>query len=498
MAKKRIFSIGFSFPGDSAEYVDFSSDQSLLDADIIVYAPSLGDYDSSEFFEGKPCLSESSSFHVRQQILHWGTELRDAVQAGKVVIVYLARPEEVFRYTGNKEYSGTGRNRQTINGVTKISSYTALPFGIDIHTRSGKEIKPAGDLKYLAAYWNEFGKDSPYFITIDGKFTDALLHTQSGGFVVGASVRAKKGAVIFLPPVQYSEDAFTETDDDEEEECWNDEGVAFGLRLASAIVSLVDGFTTDTKLTPAPQWTQHSQFRLPEESEMEKELEQKTRQIERSVKAKRKLEGELEHVGELRRLLYEKGKPLEAVVIEVLKLFGFDAEPFDDGESEFDAVFVSPEGRFLGEAEGKDRRALNIKKFSQLERNIQEDFARDDVDEHAKGVLFGNAFRLQPLAERADAFTRKCVTAAERVGIALVRTADLFEPARYLRTNGDSTYAEACRKAIHDAHGTVVEFPHAPDSIDVETATSKELLVTAQEPVDPDTEDSGGTDDFAE
>ncbi len=488
MTRKTIFSVGFAFPGDAAEHVSFLSDQSLLDADIIVYAPSFRECDYLEHYQGKPCLTESSSFRAKQQLTHWRTELLAAVEAGKVVIIYLVRPEEVIVYTGEKQHSGTGRNRQTTNIVTKISSYDAVPLPTKAHGRSGTEIRPAGDLKYLASYWNEFGQDSAYFATIEGKFTDVLLKTQSGDRIVGAAIRHEKGAVLLLPPVQFSEEAFTEFDEESDTEYWNDEGVAFGCRLASSIVSLVDAFTSDTQITPPPQWTQGSQFRLTEEDAIEKKLTQKTKQVERAIKAKRELEAELERVGELRRLLYEKGKPLEAAILDVLTLFGFAAEPFDDGESEFDAVFVSPEGRFLGEAEGKDKRAINIDKLSQLERNIQEDFARDDVDEYAKGVLFGNASRLEPPAEREDAFTRKCVTGARRLNVALVRTPDLFEPARYLRTNDDAAYAEACRKAIDDANGTVVEFPEPPDRTRVELGTSQNNENAVEDAIDGETE----------
>ena len=342
MARKQIFSIGFSFPGDVVQQVDFLSDQSLLDADIIIYAPSIDGCVQSETFEGKPLLSDSSSFHAKQQLSHWKTELQAAVAAGKVVIIYLVRPEEVFIYTGEKQHSGTGRNQKTTSIVNKICSYDALPLSIQVHARSGKEIRAAGDLKYLTTYWSEFGKDSPYCATIDGKFTEVLLNTQSGDRIVGASIRCEKGAVVLLPPVQNSEGALTEFDEDSLEECWNDEGIAYGHRLVSSIVSLVDALTSDSQITPPPQWTQSFHFRLSEEDEIEKKIEQKTNQIERSLKAKRKLEGELDQVCELRRLLYEKGKPLEEVIIEVLKLFGFAAKPFDDGESEFDAVFVSP------------------------------------------------------------------------------------------------------------------------------------------------------------
>ena len=37
MARKKIFTVGFELPGDDFESVSFDSDQSLLDADIILF-----------------------------------------------------------------------------------------------------------------------------------------------------------------------------------------------------------------------------------------------------------------------------------------------------------------------------------------------------------------------------------------------------------------------------------------------------------------------------
>jgi hypothetical protein len=171
------------------------------------------------------------------------------------------------------------------------------------------------------------------------------------------------------------------------------------------------------------------------------------------------LEERLTAAGSLRALLYEQGKPLEVAVLEALQLFGFQASGHNEGGSEFDAVFSSEEGRFLGEVEGKDNRSVNIDKFSQLERNISEDFQRDEVSEHARGVLFGNAFRLRAPTEREQPFTAKCLAAAVRLKAALICTPDMFEPARYLKSSPSAEYAEACRKAIFDAEGAIVVFP---------------------------------------
>ena len=160
-----------------------------------------------------------------------------------------------------------------------------------------------------------------------------------------------------------------------------------------------------------------------------------------------------------KKLLYENGKPLEYAIIDALQTIGFKAENYDDGKSEFDIVFESDEGRFIGEAEGKDNSAINVTKFRQLESNINEDFERDEVTVHAKGVLFGNPFRLIHPNERKEFFTQKAIDAAKRTGIALVNTHELFEVVKYIKNTDNQDYAKLVRECFKNTSGDIVKFP---------------------------------------
>lgn len=463
MAKHRIFTVGFDLPGDEFEYVEFSSDQTLLDADIVLFEPTLGGYSSYKYYNGRPLLSENSSFSTKEHLDHWRSEITAAVNSGKLVIVYLAKPVECYRYTGKKEFSGTGRSRVPTDFVAEISSYEAVPNIKVVTAKSGRETRLEKDATYIAPYWTEFSSYSPYEVEIEGEFKRVLLKSRSGDRTVGAAVHGLSGVLLFLPPLKYDKKKFLHYDSSDDESYWTAVAQKFGKRLVAALAALADGLKQSSQSTPAPNWTQVSQFRLAEESELEAAISKCTSDIAELQSSKTALEAKLREEGNLRRLLFEQGRPLENAVLEALRLFGFDAQHFSDGESEFDAVFVSAEGRCLGEAEGKENRSVNIDKFSQLERNLQEDFARDDVTEYAKGVLFGNAYRLMPLSDRGDFFTDKCISAAKRVGAALVRTPDLFAPAKYMKeTPADAEYAKQCREAIFRAEGQIVTFPAPP------------------------------------
>jgi len=125
-------------------------------------------------------------------------------------------------------------------------------------------------------------------------------------------------------------------------------------------------------------------------------------------------------------------------------------------------VFESPEGRLIGEAEGKDSKPINVDKLRQLAMNVHEDLLRECVSVPAKGVLFGNPFRLDAVASRPQAFTPKCISAAESSSTALVATPELFNAARYLADTDDEAYAAQCRAAIVAGVG-VVTFPRVPE-----------------------------------
>jgi hypothetical protein len=123
---------------------------------------------------------------------------------------------------------------------------------------------------------------------------------------------------------------------------------------------------------------------------------------------------------------------------------------------------ILKESGLLGEAEGKNDKAINIDKLDQLNRNIQEEFVKRDDAKYSKGVLFGNAFRLAPPETRGDFFTEKCKAGAARLGVALVRTPDLFPIAKYLKEVRNPEFAKQCRHAILTTSGAVVLFPALP------------------------------------
>lgn len=457
-------------PGHSDKFLSLESDQSLLDYDIVIFTPdisSLFGYDLEQY-QGRPCLSDDASFRLKEKAQRWRQELINAFNHGKTIFVFLSELQEVFVATGTRDYSGSGRSRVTTRHVEPFNNYSIIPVTFEeLVSGRGREIKPTKDLGMLSPYWKEFGDASQYQVYFSSKMISPLLATKTGDKTVGGIARGKadsgKGALVLLPQLSIDEEQFTT--EKAGKVYWNKKGIEFGSKLVSALVEIEQAFNSEKQKTPMPDWVKSAEFRLHRESILEKQIIDLNAQIEKLQTDKQTLLNQLEAEASLRRLLYETGPTLEDAILEALNIFGVKAERFSDGESEFDAVFTWEGHRLLGEAEGKDSKAINVDKISQLERNLGEDYAREEITEYAKGILFGNAFRLQKLSERGEYFTEKCISTAKRIKAALVRTPDLFFAARYAKETGDAKFSKKCIEAILAAEGAIVVFPAVPNEV---------------------------------
>jgi hypothetical protein len=467
--RKQIASVGFAYPDEDVEQLEYLSDRSVLDADIIVFEPSLPPAygDSRLTYEGKRVLTETASFRLREAAAHWKSELEAALADGKTIVVYLVPPDEVKLDTGGRTYSGTGRNRITTKIVEDFSSYEAIPVTISgLVPKGGQEIRATKNLGLVAPYWAEYADVSPYQVYFSPEGFETLLMTKAGNKAVGALLRRGKGAIVLLPPPRFEwDDLFEET---ENEIRVTTTGTRLGKRLTQLLVELDGALKLETQGAPPPSWVADEIYQLPAERDIRRQVDRLTAEIDARRSEKASMLEQLEAEGALRALLFEQGSRLEAAVIEGLRILGFVADHFAEGDAEFDVVFSDEEGRYLGEVEGKETKPVNVDKLSQLARNLEEDFAREGVDTYAKGVLFANVYVAAEPAERAqDFFTQKCITAAVRSGAALVKTPDLFLAALAMKMGAGTDYARECRSAIKSASGTIVQFPSPPEGIGI-------------------------------
>ena len=432
---KRVLTVGCRIPGGFGEHVSFDSRASLLDADFVLFCP--------------PLVLRTDN--LKHTIDHWNRELEDALDAGNTAFVLLSHYKEV-----------------TLGRKSVVANYDVLPYPIDVVRSTGTSMTLNQGQSILGDYWQQFGAESRYLVHMtELNDFDPIVVTRHGDRVVGAIHRAENGsgALVALPWISLDREEFAYVPDGYDDSyTWSHEAVEWGRRYFETLSSLDDALKFRDSRTPTPLWAQSDAFKTGQEITLSEELGGIEARITRLNSKKEETEARIASAASLKSLVFEQGHELEGAVLQAMSLMGFEANSYRDADSEFDAVLECPEGRCIGEVEGRDNKAISIDKMRQLEVNILEDFERDEVSQLAKGVLFGNAFRLTPPPDRpVDHFTAKCMTAAERNGTALIRTCDLFEVAKALADNMDSDFAAACRRAILDAHGQVVEFPRPPE-----------------------------------
>lgn len=468
MSGKKILTIGFNVVDDDVENVKFDSKMSVSEWDIMIFFPDISDYYkfADDSFKDKPALSKSYYHQLKDQADHWRKEILAAFNSNKTIIILLNELQEIYIDSGERKYSEPDHQKKVTRLFEIFRNYDVIPLKLKPLNVSGTSMILARDAEIIAEYWKKFSNLSEYKVIIEDKLSGPLLFTEDGK-IAGAYAQNKSfnGTIILLPFLNSSRDvsfgkAFVEsireidkalnpipvsvTDDNSpaQKPAWVDEILA-----------------PLTEPDPMPRWLDDPVFDLPRITKLKEEILRIDTQIEDLKQQKKQIKLDIISEGRYKRLLYEKGAALEEMVVNGLALLGFEFSKTEPGS---EITFHSDEGRFFGEVAGQDDEAIGFEKLRQLEMRILEDYAHEEAEELAKGVLFGNAYCLQELNSRGDFFTKKCMAAAKKNRVALVRTPDLFEVIRHFSDSKDKIYAKKCREAILRSEGEIAKFPELP------------------------------------
>jgi hypothetical protein len=318
---KSILTVGFDTASPDTKYEDFRSRVSLLDWDIVLFRPTISAFWGTyvEHYQGKPSLDDSASFQLKEACEHWRREIKQAVETGKTVIVYLAPVEEVYIDTGERRYSGTGRNQKTTRIVTPYTNYAALPVELKPVNATGTAMKLAAlGAEFLAPYWAEFSAVSEYKVLLSADSLRACITTKNGDRIVGTVVRSKtsSGCLVLVPDIDFYPASFFKQQGDKR--VWSQPAQQFAAKLVSNVVALDKALHASAEVTPEPDWASSQDFVLGPERALRSALLEAERHVEEAQRTKEAIQSQLSAAGQIRGLLYEKGKPLETAIIEAL------------------------------------------------------------------------------------------------------------------------------------------------------------------------------------
>jgi len=395
---RAVVSVGADEKRTCGKQIPWDSRASLSDADIVIFEPRLNLAPTGHLKDGRPSFSESTAVKLMDQLRHWRLELGNAFENGKTIVVWLVR-EDLFYV---RDPRGTSEG---------LSTYFQVPAKLALREAQGSIMQLSKHASSIRDYWEQFGDLSVYQVYLPYFQGEPVILTKGEERVVGGMIRNESGGTLLLLPPICAQNEVPEN---------------INQRLLLKVVEIDRALSETGDDAPPPEWSLDPTYELSGEAELLCEVEEVQTQIEALTDQKDKFLGEHRDLTLFRALLYEKGKALERAVAKACEVLGFEVDRYEDDESEFDLVLEGPEGRLLGEVEGKDNSAIALGKLRQLTTNVLEDYEKAERAEPPKGVLFGNAFRLSPLEERQGFFTEHCRKAADRFDFALVRTCLLY------------------------------------------------------------------------
>lgn len=466
----KVLPVNVNIPGYGDEINSLSSRKSIADFDISIISTALNKWDYGygdiDYSDDTKTLGVEGSRRFTTDTQHWKESIKASLDTGEVVFITLAEKEDLVVVDGSTRTSAKSIQYNSHHG----SNYDFLPLALTGLVSAHGDFdafRKSSDIKSIFLIPENIQDYFSYKVTLDQDSYEVIYENKNRTKMFAGYKKVGKGYAVILPDFNFNLEKLTDYDDNDEA-IWTKEALTLGKIFIAYLQKIKKYLMSGEEKTPAPDWVKDEKYKTETEKGVLIKVQNANEKIKKLHDSLDKLAEKLEQETVLKGLLYETGKPLESAVIKALEILGYLAEGYDDGTLELDQVIVSPEKeRFIGECEGKDSKAINVTKFRQLNDSLAADFERDEVQEKARGIIFGNPSRLLPPQDREEWFTQKAITGAMRESVALVKTPDLYTIAKHIQDRDDKDFAEKCRKEISKSKGGVVDFPKIPDEVEI-------------------------------
>lgn len=361
----------------------------------------------SSHFNGQPCLSGAGTSQLISAVNRRAHEILELMSLGRPVICFLSKPQECFIQTGEKQYSGKGKNQVTTNivtpfsPVTKLISMPSMPCWMS--EARGTEIELRGYDAFSSA-WSKLKKYSQYETYFKAAPGLHFLFIKGTSKAVGTLVTQGEGRLLLLPSLSSG---------------FRNESKPVSREIGSTLVELLESLIPSAR-GQLPAWTQL--YKLPGERELEEQIEKIKSDIDDLHRQRLAAQSSLERHLVLKRLIASQGEALENQVAEGLRELGATVTPGIPGRTD---LIVTFENRIaVIEVKGLKKSAAE-KNAAQLEKWVSDYYAQNDVP--AKGILVVNAFCEKPLQARVEsAFPHQMIAFSESRQHCLITASQLL------------------------------------------------------------------------
>jgi hypothetical protein len=306
------------------------------------------------------------------------------INLGRIVIVVMPPPDKCYYATGQKEFSGTGRNRVSQRYVNELSLLNSIPIKeLSTVIAEGNNIEFKGSEPFKS-YWSKM-KNYHYYIAYASKnIGKPFLFIKGTQKLIGTWIPTQRGVFLFMPPF-YSREYF-KTNKDYQTVC--------NLFIKS-ITDLSKELQKETGDFSLPGWSKR--FLLPSEDEQRTFLFQKEAELQKLLGNISSLKEKIANTEKYKLLLSGSGRALEVQVEAVLKELGFDSNKVEAGRD--DLIITYNDKVAVVEIKGVLKSAAE-KHAAQLEKWVSEYLTDKGIK--PKGLLIVNAYCDTPLDERSE------------------------------------------------------------------------------------------------
>jgi hypothetical protein len=394
------------------EIIDFSSDKTILEYDILLVDLEniFSSFKSYEEYNGFPRITDHDSMQLKIHLKKRKAEIKEFLESGKNVIVLGGNDDCVYCYTGKKDTSGTGRNAKTTYYVEDVHSVSLLPIKISPLSLSGKRISYKN--KSIQETFKKYNDYFEYRTVYEGVNDNILMTIENTGKVLAYYEQVGKGKILFLPDLRFDRKNPT-IESRLERKYFNDLSNISGLLL--------------NKEVELPIYSKN--YLLPNEEIMISDINKSKEQLSKLLEDIDNKEQALLELQKQKIMFTGTGTQLEINSVEQFKGIGFSIIKYNPDSVDEDIVIKFEDKIAVVEVKGISGSATE-KHTSQIVKWKSEYHIENDVI--PKGILLVNAFNDKELDSRQDYFPNQMLKYATHQEICLLTTIQLYNIKKYL------------------------------------------------------------------
>ena len=180
------------------KYIRLSGADTILECDMLILELEwlFDEYETSGNYNGISKLTTYESSRITIDVEKRKNEIVEFLNTGKPIIILNGNDEYRYRYTGEKQYSGTGKNTIITNIIKDIHPLELLPVKIEPLKLEGTSISLNN--RKIENFYSKYVENFKYLTIYDNVNKEkSLLSVKNTEKIIGYFENIQNGMIIF-------------------------------------------------------------------------------------------------------------------------------------------------------------------------------------------------------------------------------------------------------------------------------------------------------------